>query len=58
MTDPLIRTPDQVKPPPRSLVELDRINRSWSNAVPVGGPGSHWVGCESVHPACRAALHR
>lgn len=56
MTDPMIRTPDQVKPSPRSLVELERINRSFANAVPVGGAGCHWVGCERVHPACRASL--
>lgn len=40
------------------LEELDRINRSRSNAIPVGDAGSHWIGCERVHPACREALTR
>lgn len=39
--------------PEQELAWLDRLNRSTANAAPVGGPGSHWAGCEQVHPACQ-----
>jgi hypothetical protein len=35
------------------LVELERLNRSGVYPLPMDDAGSPWVGCDSVHPACR-----